>query len=133
MLETNVQDLAVANNQMIAFNANALQMGNCVSHTAGSTVININRAGVYSVEFNAYGSSTEAGTIGVQLMLDDTVVANGVAESATGAGEIHSISFQALLPVTAVCRYMGGKKLEVKYTGTAGTLNFADITLTKIK
>ena len=83
MLETNVQNLAVTANQSIAFGTNSLQTGCTVTHTAGSTVVKLNKPGIYEVAFNAYGITTAAGAFGAQL------VANGIADTTAASSATH--------------------------------------------
>lgn len=135
MLETNVQNLAVTANQSIAFGANSLQTGCTVTHTAGSTVVKLNKPGIYEVAFNAYGITTAAGAFGAQLVVNgiaDTTAASSATTSA--ASDTAAISFTKLIRVAPSCACVNNaKSLTVVYTGSAGTIDNANLIVTKLK
>ena len=133
MIQAQSTSLAVANGSNLTFNTTNVKTGCAVTQSQDRTEFYLHRPGIYAVEFNACGASTAAGTIGVQLMVNGTAVANTAIQATTGADEPQSISFYTLVPVEAVCRCTGGKKLVVNYTGSTGTLNLANIVITKLR
>lgn len=135
MLETNVQNLAVTTNQTIAFGANALQTGCTVTHTAGSTAVSLNSPGIYEVAFNAYGITTAAGAFGAQLAVNGTADSTAAASATTSAAsDTAAISFTKLIRVAPSCACVNnGKTLTVIYTGSAGTIDNANLIVTKLK
>lgn len=78
MLQAYSENISIANNENIKFNSVSLQTG-CTATIAGGTVINLNRPGIYHIEFNASGTTTDAGTVGAQLQSNGTDVARAAA------------------------------------------------------
>ena len=135
MLETNVQNLAVTANQTIAFAGNTLQTGTTVTHTAGSTVISLNRPGIYEVNFNAYGITTDAGAFSAQLAINGTADASATSSATTSAAsDTAQIAFTKLIRVAPSCACVdNAKTLTVVYIGSAGTIDNANLIITKLK
>lgn len=135
MLETNVQNLAVTTNQTIAFGTNALQTGCTATHTAGSTAVSLNHPGIYEVNFNAYGITTAAGAFGAQLAVNGTADSTAASSATTSAAsDTAAISFTKLVRVAPSCACVNNAKtLTVVYTGSAGTIDNANLIVTKLK
>lgn len=135
MLETSVQNLAVTANQAIAFGANNLQTGSTVTHTAGSTTVNLSSPGIYEVAFDAYGITTAAGAFGAQLSINGTADSTAAASATTSAAsDTAAISFSKLVRVAQSCACVNNAKtLTVVYTGSAGTIDNANLIVTKLK
>jgi len=98
------------------------------------SMININRSGIYRIEFAGYGASnTDNGTIGVQLVVDKKEVPQAEATVETDSAiQPEQIAFTALVPIK-ICPCGGSKTVTVLATGTAGTLSLANLTVTKIR
>ena len=135
MLETNVQNLAVTANQTIAFGTNSLQTGCTVTHTAGSTAVSLNKPGIYEVAFNAYGITTAAGAFGAQLAVNGTTDTTAASSATTSAAsDTAAISFTKLIRIPPSCACVNNAKtLTVVYTGSAGTIDNANLIVTKLK
>ena len=133
MIQAQSTSLVVVNGSNLTFNTTNVKTGCSVTQSQDRTEFYLNRPGIYAVEFNACGASTAAGTIGVQLTVNGSNVANTAIQANTGADEAQCISFCTLVPVEAVCHCTGGKKLAVNYTGSAGILNIANIVITKLR
>ena len=135
MLETNVQNLTVTANQTIAFASNTLQTGTTVTHTAGSTAISLNRPGIYEVSFNAYGITTDAGAFSAQLAINGTTDASATSSATTSAAsDTAQIAFTKLVRVAPFCACVDNNKvLTIVYTGSAGTIDNANLIVTKLK
>lgn len=134
MLETNVQDLTVTANQTIAFSTNTIQTGTTVTHVAGSTAINLNRPGIYEINFNAYGVTTGAGAFGAQLNVNGTTDTSAKASTTTTEGATAQVAFTKLIRVVPSCTCINNSKvLTIVYTGSVGTLNNANLVVTKLK
>lgn len=133
MIQVYSKDIAVAPNNDIQFNTVALKTGSTVTRE-GTTQLNINRSGIYRIEFVGYGASnTDNSTIGVQLVVDGKEVPQAEATVATSSAILpEQIAFVALVPVK-ICPCGGSKTVTVLATGTAGTLNLANLTVTKIR
>ena len=133
MLQVYSKDIAVTPNSNVQFNTVALKTGSTVT-MEGTTQLNINRSGIYRIEFVGYGASnTDNGTIGVQLVVDGKEVPQAEATVATSSAILpQQIAFVALVPIK-ICPCDGSKTVTVLATGTAGTLNLANLTVTKIR
>ena len=133
MLQVYSKGIAVTPNSKVQFNTVALKTGSTVT-MEGTTQLNINRSGIYRIEFVGYGASnTDNGTIGVQLVVDGKEVPQAEATVATSSAILpEQIAFTALVPIK-ICPCDGSKTVTVLATGTAGTLNLANLTVTKIR
>lgn len=133
MIQVHSKDVAVTPNSNVQFNTVALKTGSTVT-MEGTTQLNINRSGIYRIEFAGYGASnTDNGTIGVQLVVDGKEVPQAEATVATSSAILpEQIAFTALVPIK-ICPCGGSKTVTVLATGTAGTLNLANLTITKIR
>ena len=133
MIQVYSKDVAVTPNSNVQFNTVALKTGSTVT-MEGTTQLNINRSGIYRIEFAGYGASnTDNGTIGVQLVVDGKEVPQAEATVETDSAiQPEQIAFTALVPIK-ICPCGGSKALTVLATGTAGTLSLANLTVTKIR
>ena len=133
MIQVYSKDVAVTPNNSIQFTTVALKTGSTVT-MEGTTQLNINRSGIYRIEFVGYGASnTDNGTIGVQLVVDGKEVPQAEATVATSSAILpEQIAFVALVPIK-ICPCDGSKTVTVLATGTAGILNLANLTVTKIR
>lgn len=127
----------LAQNAPIVFNTNGVAKGCSVTHVAGSTSVNINRAGVYMVQFNAdaVGSGT-AGNLTAQLYGNGAVVTGAESTAYSGAAtDIMNLSFTALVRVNPNCCAITDNipyVLTVQNTGEGATYSNAAITVTKV-
>lgn len=108
-------------------------VGGTVTATSGGTEISLNAHGIYYVAFNATGSTTAAGTFGFQMYRDGSAVIQAQAETDTGAGEEGAVSFSTLMSVSRRCCCQSGVTLAFAYTGSAGTINLANVVITKVR
>lgn len=133
MIQVYSKGIAITPNNNVRLNTVALKTGSTVT-MEGTTQLNINRSGIYRIEFVGYGASnTDNGTIGVQLVVDGKEVPQAEATIATSSAILpEQIAFTALVPVK-ICPCGGSKTVTVLATGTAGTLNLANLTVTKIR
>lgn len=133
MIQVYSKGIAITPNNNVRLNTVALKTGSTVT-MQDSTQLNINRSGIYRIEFVGYGASnTDNGTIGVQLVVDGKEVPQAEATIATSSAILpEQIAFTALVPVK-ICPCGGSKTVTVLATGTAGTLNLANLTVTKIR
>ena len=133
MIQVYSKGIVVTPNNNVQFNTVALKTGSTVT-MRDSTQLNINRSGIYRIEFVGYGASnTDNGTIGVQLVVDGKEVPQAEATVATSSATLpEQIAFVALVPIK-ICPCDGSKTVAVLATGTAGILNLANLTVTKIR
>lgn len=134
MLQAHSSNIAVTANTNIVFNNIDVETGCVALLSNGGTTIKLNRPGIYRVDFNAYGSSTEAGSIGAQLQVDGVNNNNQASSVATtSAGLPQALGFSTLIKVGRYCPCRGvSKTVNVVYTGSAGTLTLANIIVSKI-
>ena len=133
MIQVYSKDIAVTPNSNVQFNTVALKTGSTVT-MEGATQLNINRSGIYRIDFVGYGASnTDNSTIGVQLVVDGKEVPQAEAAVATSSAILpEQIAFVALAPIK-IYPCDGSKTVTVLATGTAGTLSLANLTVTKIR
>lgn len=133
MLQAHSSNIAVTANTNIAFNNVDVETGCVALLSNGGTTIKLNRPGIYRVDFNAYGSSTEAGSIGAQLQVDGVNSNQASSAATTSAGSPQAIGFSTLIKVGRYCPCRNvSKTVNVVYTGSAGTLTLANIIVSKI-
>lgn len=132
MLQAYSENISVTTNENIKFNSISLQTGCTATIAGGSNIINLNRPGIYHIEFNASGTTTDAGTIGAQLQSNGTNVTRAAAAATTTASGTQNIAFSTLISV-GNCPCNGHKSLNIVYTGSAGTLTIANVIVTKIR
>lgn len=133
MIQAYSRNIAVTPNTAIPFNTTKLKTGCVVTQSDDRKTFYLNRAGIYMIEFNGSGASTAGGSVAVQMKVDGIDVEPAVAEITTEANAPSEIAFNTLVSVDRVCACMGGKPLQVMYTGTAGAMPLANIIITKIR
>lgn len=125
-------NLSVSTGDLITLNTN-VAIGNVKRDTSTPTVININKPGIYKVEFNATGTTTTAGTFGVQMYLNGSAVTQAQASMTTStAGDIAAVSFNSIVDVSAVTNGTTSIPMTFSYTGGVGTITLANAVVTKI-
>lgn len=133
MIQTYSQNLAVVQGSTIPFSNTALKTGCVVTQSLDKSTFYLNKPGIYMVQFNGYGSSTVAGSVGAQLIVEGQNSPIALSQATAAVGSVVPIEFSTLVTVGAVCRCAGGKKLTVNYTGTDGILILANIIITKLR
>lgn len=137
MLETYSQNITVQQNVAIPFNNVSIQKGCTASKTAPNT-IELNKCGVYMVEFDGVASVTgsTAGNIVVQMSKNDTLQPQALtANTSTGPTDVEAISFTTLVQVSEnnSCRCCDSPTvLRFVNTGVAATFVQANVVVTKI-
>lgn len=129
------QTLAI--NSSIAFNNNGIRTGCTVTHSSGSTTINLNKPGIYMVDFNADGSaSVTAGNIVTQLYANGTLIEGAEASQYSGVtGQAENLGFKTLIRVVPNCCVNTNNvpvELTVRNTGVATTYTNVAMTVTKV-
>lgn len=137
MLETYGKNVAVVTNQSIPFNSVSIQKG-CTAIKTSVDTIQLNKCGVYMVEFDCSGSITgaTAGTISVQLAKDGVLQPQAFTSSTPTANtDIRSMSFQTLVQVKEnnSCRCCDSPTvITLVNTGLDATYTQVNATVTKI-
>ncbi len=115
----------------LVFTETPLISGNSITHTAGTTVINITQPGIYQASFHST-ASVEPGTsipasVAVRLFLNGTTVAGGTARHTfSSSSEIATMAFDIPFRVDTV-------PAEVEVVSTAAGFSFSDIALTVVR
>lgn len=131
MLQAYTVGQAITNGANINFNNSAFETVGAVERSSDTATITLHKAGVYRVDFNATGVSTDAGTVGAQLFVRGVAQPEAQATATTTAGGSANISFSTLISLP--CSVLANKvPLTVQYTGSDGTLTAANIIVTKV-
>lgn len=134
MLQTYSTGLAVTPGQLIPFNVNALQTGCIIKHGAGGVTVSFGKSGVYHVTLTIVGAPTDAGDIGAQINVNGVALPQGQAASTAAAGATTTVVVDTLVNVPMSCACIDNSvSLSVQYTGVAGTLTLANLTVMKVK
>lgn len=102
---TNSTQTAIAQGNII-FNNNNVLTGCSISHAAGSGSIQINKPGLYLVEFNidASTTSTSGGTITLQLYNNGVLIPGAETTSTvTSNTQINTMNFSKVIQVLGSC------------------------------
>lgn len=131
MIEAYVTDLAVTAAQGPITFANKNSRGYSVRLAADNQTFNFNLPGVYKVDVSVTGRVTAGGTLSVQVYADGKPVVRAQGQSVTAANENQNIAFSTLLTVSPA---VAGSQasITVNYSGAAGTLQLADVVITKV-
>ena len=132
MLQAYTVGQAITNGANINFNNSAFETVGAVERSSDTTTITLRKAGVYRVDFNATGVSTDAGTVGAQLFVNGVAQPEAQATATTTAGGSANISFSTLISLSACSGFASRVPLTVQYTGSDGTLTAANIIVTKV-
>lgn len=130
MIEAYGTNITAAQNMIVPF-ANKFQT-NCAVVRNNNETFEVMMPGIYSVSFHGVATTTAAGNIGFQLLADGNVLPQTVVSATTGAGDTESVSFETNVKVT-VAPMTQKAKLTVQYTGSAGTIDMADIIIRKVR
>lgn len=128
MIQAYSENIAVTTSSVIPFNSTTLKTGRTAT-LEGNGTISLNCAGIYSVVFSGYGSSTADGTVGAKLQANGVDVAQAKTTATATAGNVVPIVFTTLITVQPCM----SKKLNVIYTGSAGTLGLGSVMVTKLR
>lgn len=101
-----------------------------ISHSSGSTGINIRYPGLYLVQFNADVTIGTTGPVTLQLNVNSNPVTAAKATSTVTASEVSNVSFNTF--VNALPYYNSMQTLTVN-CDAAATINFANITILRVQ
>lgn len=133
MLQAYSKGVSVSPNSIYPFNTTFILTG-CVATLNGSTSINLNKPGIYMIEFNGQASPTgENGVVSVQLYNDGVAMPQANSSAYATMGNPASLSFSTLIKVGCLCPCESGSKvLTLHYEGVAGTMD-GNIVVTKLR
>lgn len=132
MLQAYSANLTSTANQIIPWNTKAIQRGSTATLAADGQTITLNAPGVYEVSVNGYGSTTAAGTFGLQLNGDGAAIVRAASSMTTAQGGVGSASMTTLIAVNGVYGSNTKAALTLTYTGGAGTITMVDIVVKKV-
>lgn len=99
--------------------------------TLNGATISFKKAGVYKVTVNATGSSTEAGSVGIQLFYSNGKAIEGaMATAGTAAGIKVNLALATAL-IVEPARYSTAN-FTVRNIGSSGTLDAIEIVVTRL-
>lgn len=134
---TNVST-TLATGALMPINTNYKITGNSIRHTAGSTAINIVKAGLYEVSFYATSTiGTTAGAVSLQLYRNGVAVPSGIAsQTPTAATDIESFAGGAIIEVNDACcgAGIGSPSVDLTFvnTGVEGVYSYFSVKVVKI-
>lgn len=126
---------AVASSTPINFLLNKIKRSYSVQHQEGSPSIVLRGAGVYKIEFNGIftAPSTEATTINVQMLSDNTVVPEALAvATSTSTTDYVNLAFTTLVRVKPSCCTVDNTTTLTFLNTNADILFNANVVVTKI-
>ena len=138
----NSNGIVLNTNESIPFNIVNVNTNCGVSHSSGSTSIEINKSGYYEITFSSFGYNTGAvvegtdysGMYAFQLYNKGIPVVNAIASSSSTADtEVENVMFSVILNVLPSCKMVNNNAiLTVNYLGQEGTLFGANLTVKKL-
>ena len=132
MLQAYSTNLTLTTKTLITFDT-VEAIGRTVTATAGGNTIMLNAPGVYFISFNASGTTTEAGTFGIQMLKDGVAEPQAQASMATTAEGEGAVAFSTLISVGRSCCCQNNRvAVTVEYTGGDGT-GLANVVVTKVR
>ena len=126
----------VSANNLISFDSNGVQTGCTVTHTPGSTAINLNKPGFYFVTFNGTASATAAATdpIIVALQKNGAEIDGATASALSSAVDTPvNLSFSTIVRVLPSCPYIDNNvTLTLINSGILADYSEANVVVTKL-
>ena len=134
MLEMYSLNVEVAQNGSIPLNNISIAKGTTAVHTAPAT-IQLNKSGIYMIQFSGSITPTAAGTVSVQLAKDGVLSLGEFSESNGVTTGPSSLAFTSLVQVkddnTCACN-TSPTTVQLINTGQAGTFSIARVVVTKV-
>ena len=131
-------DQTVAVNGVVALNNNGVSTCGCISHTAGTGSVSLQRAGYYRITVNADAANTTAtaGNITLQLYSNGTAYAGAEAtQTSESTTDVANLSFTALIRVLHNCCAIDNNlptTLTLVNTGIAATISNVAMTVVRL-
>jgi hypothetical protein len=99
---------------------------------SSATVISLRKPGLYHVSVNATGTTTDAGTFGIQMSASGTDAPDALASTTTTADAVASVSFETLVEVRAASNSSNAVPISFIYTGSAGNISLVNVIIEKV-
>ena len=99
MIQLYSDGLTVAAGAAVPLNNIVYFKGNSATHQAPAT-IELNQRGVYLVKVDAYGSTADVGTFGVQVAVNGVPRLDAINQMTVAAGDLGSASTACIVTVT---------------------------------
>lgn len=99
MLQAYSSNVSIAANAACPFNNVVLDKG-CAEALSGNSTIQLNRCGVYLVEFDAYCTPAAAGLVSFQLYKDGVAQPQAVSSFTGTAATVDACSFKTFVQVS---------------------------------
>ena len=131
MLEAYSENLAVTEGQQITFQT-VKENNRVVTGNGGSSTIYLNAPGNYIVSASLTATTTGAGAVSLQMLINGNADGRTAVSQATGAGETGNVSFNVPVTHRNCCCQSGGTALTFVYTGAAGTVDIAHVTVWRV-
>ena len=123
-------NLSVNTNDLVSFPNNAVLNGNVTHNTPN--VFNLHKSGVYNLTVILNGSTTDAGTFGAQVLVNNVVQPQSVVSVVSTAGENTEVVLETLIELSNITNGVTSIPVSVQYTGSAGTIVLANAILKKL-
>ena len=99
MLQAYSSNITITADSAIPFNNIALDKG-CAETLSAPATIQLNKRGVYLVEFNGFGTGSAADDTTLQLYVNNTAQPQAQSQATTASGDISNFSFKTLIQVS---------------------------------
>jgi hypothetical protein len=133
MLEIYSQNITVPQNVAIPFNSTSISKG-CTAVKSAADTIELNKCGVYAVEFDGVASGT--GNIVIQLQKNGVLQPQALtANTSTGTSDVEAMSFYTLVQVAdsnSSCPCSSPTILRFINTGVSAQYVQANVIITKL-
>ena len=121
----------------LVFNNNYISDGVSITHTAGTSTINLVKSGLYLVTLNATGvESGTAGNITVQLYRNGVAVPGAISTvNSNAATEIRNVNITVLIKATDVCPCSGNgiSAIPLVFTNTGVGTTYSSMLVNVVK
>ena len=131
MLEAYSENLAITEGQQITFQT-VKENNRVVTGNGGNSTLYLNAPGNYIVSFDLTATTTGAGEIAVQMLINGNADNRTAVSQTTTAGATGNLSFNVPITHKGCCCQSGGTALTFVYTGAAGTINIAHATVWRV-
>lgn len=132
MIEAYGSNITATQNMNVPFANKVVQTNWSVARNSDNETFELLMPGVYNVSFHGTATTAAAGDVSFQLLADGNALPQTAVSATTGAGDIATVSFETNVRV-AVSPMIQRAKLVVQYTGSAGTIDTADVIIKKVR
>ncbi len=122
----------LAANTAIPFAENVISSWS-ISHYPGASAIVLRYPGLYLVHFNADVTAAATADVTIQLNVNANPLPQAKAASTVTTGEVTNMGFTTFISVAPCCAAMMNTKSLTLTVNAAATINFANITIEKVR